>query len=248
MLNERYEGDIYRAVVSPLELIERSDSDPVMGGMFSRFDSWYEVNSPIEGQFMERITRGAFAKSINENMSKIRVVFNHGLDRSLGGSVLGKLERMSEESDGAHYEATLFRSVPQLLIDGLRAGVYGASFRGDAIKRNIDYTPKKSDYNPEGLPEVTLSEIRLKDVGPTERPVVADTTSFVRCITDELALGNLLGSPETIRALFDQGAATLERREEPEPEATTPTADEPTHSATGKSTSKEEVPSWHLSR
>lgn len=270
-LNERYDGDIHRAVLSPLEVLERTteEGDPIMSGTFSVFDRWTEIDSAFEGQFMERVAPGAFRKSVAENLNNIRVTFSHGMDRSLGGTVLGKLLDISEQTEGATYDASLFRSVPQLLVDGLKAGVYGASFRGDPIKTKVDYKPKRSEQNPKGLPEVTRTEIRLKDVGPTERPAYAETTSFVRCITDELAFGNLLAAPDLIRSLIEQGAATLDREEEPDAkempswvnnvasysdklekgiERTTPSEDEPTHSAEEIVEKKEELPSWHLSR
>jgi hypothetical protein len=33
---------------------------------FSPFDTWYEINSMFEGEFLERTVRGAFAKTMRE--------------------------------------------------------------------------------------------------------------------------------------------------------------------------------------
>jgi hypothetical protein len=147
---------------------------------------------------------------------------------------------------------SLFRSLPPLLLDGLRAGVYGASFRGAPIKEHVEYRPARSDYNPDGIPEVTRQEVRLRDIGPTPFAAYAETTSMVRCDTDEVFIRSLLEQTELVRGLSQQGAATLDRESEPEPPMerdTTPLEDEPPHSAEEVHETKEEaVPSWHLSR
>jgi phage head maturation protease len=134
---------------------------------FALFNRWTEINSATEGHFLERISPGAFRKSIKENLVNIRATLSHGKDPALGGTVLGTVESIQEEPHAASALVSLFRSVPDLLVDGLRAGVYGASFRGASVKERVDYRPPQSDYNPEGLPEVTRQEIRLQDIGPT---------------------------------------------------------------------------------
>lgn len=104
---------------------------PILSMKFAVFNRWVEIDSPFEGHFMERVAPGAFRKSIKENFANIRAILSHGKDPSLGNTVLGKIESIKEEADWAGARVNLFRSVPGLLLDGLRAGVYGASFRGD---------------------------------------------------------------------------------------------------------------------
>ena len=248
-------GDIYRAVFPSIEL-ERAveeDAPPTLTMKFALFNRWTEIDSPVEGHFMERVSPGAFKKSIKENVANVRAILSHGKDPSLGQTVLGKIERISEEEDGAIGRVSLFRSLPPLLLDGLRAGVYGASFRGASIKEKIDYHPQRSDYNPDGLPEVTRTEIRLRDIGPTPFAAYEETTAMVRCDTDEVFVRTLLEN-EIARDLIRQaGAATLDR--EPEPDAdedverTTPSEDEPPHSAEEvQDEEKEELPSWQIRR
>ena len=103
----------------------------------------------------------------------------HGKDPSLGPTVLGKIEEIREEADGAIARVNLFRAVPGLLLDGLRAGVYGASFRGEPIKSETNWHPGISRHNPEGIPEVTRLEIRLRDIGPTPFAAYEGTTAMV---------------------------------------------------------------------
>src|SRR5438034_10778689 len=94
---------IYRAVAPAPELIERSTGGAsVLGMKFALYGVWQEINSPAEGHFLERIQHGAFRKSINENLGAIRAVLSHGKDQSLGETVLGKIESITEEADGAN--------------------------------------------------------------------------------------------------------------------------------------------------
>jgi phage head maturation protease len=174
-------GQIYRTVPPVPELIERAATDaaPILDVKFALFNRWTEINSPLEGHFMERIAPGAFSKTIRENFAHIRAILSHGRDPALGQTVLGKIESIREEGDGASARVSLFRSVPGLLLDGLKAGVYGASFRGDPIKSKVDYRPARSDYNPKALPEITRQEIRLKDIGPTPFAAYSETSAMI---------------------------------------------------------------------
>lgn len=251
-------GDIYRAAFPSLEVIERdAEEAPVLTMRFALFNRWTEIDSPFEGHFMERVAPGAFTKSIKENLSNVRAILSHGKDPSMGNTVLGKIESIEEGADGADGRVSLFRSLPGLLLDGLRAGVYGSSFRGNPVKSQFEYRPSPSAHNPDGLPEVTRQEIRLRDIGPTPFAAYAETTAMVRCDTDEVVLRNLLDQTELVRSLLQQGAATLDRDEEPDAkpeidegiERTTPLEDEPPHSAEEEQIPTEEAtPSWQLRR
>lgn len=174
-------GQIYRSTIAVPELVERAaaENTPVLSMKFALFNRWTEINSSFEGHFMERIAPGAFRKSITENLKNIRAILSHGTDPSMGNTVLGKIESISEDEDGAVGRVALFRSVPGLLLDGLRAGVYGASFRGDPIKNHIEYHPGRSEHNPLGLMEVTRQEVRLKDIGPTPFAAYSQTTAAI---------------------------------------------------------------------
>lgn len=135
---------------------------------------------------MERIQRGAFAKSIRASLRNIRALLSHGKDRSLGETVLGKIESIEEAPDAAIARVELFPSVPALLVDGLKAEQYGASFRGSPIKSHIERRPPRSAHNPLGIPEVTRQEIRLRDIGPTPFAQYEGTTAQIQGVTDAL--------------------------------------------------------------
>ena len=245
-------GDIYRAVFPSLELIERDTDDEqpaVLSMKFAFFNRWTEIDSPFEGHFMERVAPGAFKKSIKENIANVRAILSHGKDPSLGQTVLGKIDSIEEEADAAVSNVSLFRSLPGLLLDGLRAGVYGASFRGLPIKQHTEHDPGRSEHNPEGLPEVTRQEIRLRDIGPTPFAAYAETTAMVRCDTDEVVLRNLLEQTELVRGLLQQGAATLDRDATEAVETDSPgeaDTDAESRRTQEEAESRKEEPSWLL--
>ena len=57
--------NLYRAVMPGMEWRAAADDavgDPIMFGHFARFNEWNEIDSWIEGRFMERVAPGAFAR------------------------------------------------------------------------------------------------------------------------------------------------------------------------------------------
>ena len=228
----------------PVELIERDGQPPRLVGAFALTDTPQEIDNVNEGHFIEKIAPGAFNKTVKESFKSIKVLVSHGKDPSLGATVIGRLNSIKEVGNQVVYDVGLYRSLPPLLMEGLRDGQYGASFRGEAIKNSVEYRPEPSDYNPKGLPEVTRKEIALKDIGPTPMPQYAETTAVVRSISD-------LEQRQPIeRDLYGEPPALAEP-EEPDPEEvereTTP-EDEPQHSAEEDNNPKEEIPSWQLRR
>lgn len=156
-----------------------------MVGHFAVFNEWTEIDSMWEGHFMERISPGAFSKTMVEQRDRVKVTFNHGHDPDLGDKVLGPIESLSEDATGAAYEVPLFPSVPPLIVDGLRAGQYGSSFRFRVMKEELDNEPGVSEQNPEALPERTITELQLFEFGPVTYPAYANATAGVRSMTDE---------------------------------------------------------------
>jgi hypothetical protein len=71
------------------------------------------------------------------------------------------------------------------LLPGLRAGLYGSSFRFSVIKEQFERNMPKSAYNPDGLPERTLQEVDLMELGPVTFPAYAGATAGVRSETDD---------------------------------------------------------------
>lgn len=151
---------------------------------FSRFNTWYEIDSIWEGNFLERVQRGSFRKTMTERGNQVKVLFNHGFDMFLDNKALSVPEVLEEREEFAHLEGPLFRGTPELIVEGLRAGAYGSSFMFEVLGETWEREPDKSDNNPEGLPERTITEVRLFEAGPVTWPANPDATAGLRSGVD----------------------------------------------------------------
>jgi phage head maturation protease len=190
--------DLVRAL-PPRELELRDDGDgpPVMKGYFARFGVFNEIDSAFEGNFMERIAPSAFTKTFEERTPK--VLFEHGQDPELGNKPLGIPDVLEVRRKGPYYEVPLFNGVPDLVVSGLRAGSYGASYRFSVNREQFNRDTKQSEHNPKGLPERTLLEVSVPEFGPVVFPADPGASAAVRSLTDEFVLRRLLGR----RGAFD---------------------------------------------
>jgi HK97 family phage prohead protease len=191
---------LVRAVMPGVELRSETREDGTesntLFGHFARFNSWTEINSFIEGNFIERVAPGALRKTLKEGRPKI--LLNHGMDPMLGDRVIATLNRAEEDDDGGYYEARLFDGLDPVLLAGLRAGEYGASFRFNVVRDEWDDNPERSESNPKGLRERTLKEVRVSEFGPVTFPAYADATAGVRSMTDEIVLGRAIEDPDKL--------------------------------------------------
>ena len=133
-------------------------------GHFAVFDEWTEIRNIFEGHFLERIAPGAFARSFREAIPKVQL--QHGRDPMVGEKPIASVEDVREDATGASYRATLLDGVPELLVSGLAAGVYGASFRFRVLREELVARPEESEHNPQRLPERTLLEVSVSEFGP----------------------------------------------------------------------------------
>jgi phage head maturation protease len=176
--------NLFRAIYPGVEVRDtEGDGPPILAGHFARFNEWTEIDSFFEGRFMERIAPGAFRDSFAQFTPKI--LFQHGRDPDLGDKVLGSPATVREDDTGAYYEVPLFRSVPPLIVDGLRAGAYGASFRFSVDEEEVVRKPERSDHNPDGIPERTITKTTTYEAGPVTFPAYAGATAGIRSLTDQ---------------------------------------------------------------
>lgn len=176
-------GDLYRST-PPMEVRAADDGRLTLFGHFSVFDTPTVIDSVYEGRFVERIGKGAFAKSIRERADKVRIMWNHGRSEILPDVPIAKPLTITEDERGGYYEAALFRGLPEWLYEGLAEGQYGASFRFQPVRDEWDDNPARSDSNPEGLPERIVREAKLFELGPVSWPAYAEATSGVRSLSD----------------------------------------------------------------
>lgn len=247
--------NIVRAILPGVELreAEGEDSGPVLAGHFARFNEWTEIDSIWEGRFMERIAPGAFKKTFRETTPK--VLFDHGHDPSIGNKPLGPIRSLAEDGEGAAYEVDLLdTSYVRDLIPGLKAGLYGASFRFRVMRELMEDEPGVSEYNPQGLPERTIQEARVMEFGPVTFPAYKGATAGVRSLTDEHIMRSLLEQPDKLRALLTELLPVRDEQEDEESDPPEDNSAEPeAHPVTPRRVSshlfgmpKKGNPTWHL--
>jgi HK97 family phage prohead protease len=158
---------------------------PTLTGHFAVFDSWAEIDSKYEGHFMERVAPGAFRDTFANDRSNIKVLFQHGRDPQVGNKVLGPIEVLEEDTRGAAYAVPLLdTSYNADLLPGLRAGLYGSSFRFTVGAEDRLDRPQPSEYNPDSLPERTITQAKVFEFGPCTFPAYDGATAGVRSLTD----------------------------------------------------------------
>ena len=87
--------DLIRMVDLPTSRIElRAEEESTDGlGTLHGYAAVFNEDTVIdswEGQFVERIAPGAFTKTLEERGDRVKVLFNHGFDPSIGDKPLGK--------------------------------------------------------------------------------------------------------------------------------------------------------------
>lgn len=229
---------------SPFELKRSEGSDmPTLVGEAVVFGEWAEIRSNYEGHFYERFMPGSFKKTISENRSKIRCLFHHGQDPSVGFKPLGPITKIGEEDGRLRYECPMLDTdYNRALVPGLEAGLYGSSHRFGIVRKDDVRSPKRSAHNPKGILERTINEAYLRELGPTPLPAYAGTSAGVRSMTDEFVLGRfpteallqrLLGIEQPTRAdieavamltqMYQLGQAFIDNEDDPDdaPDITT---------------------------
>lgn len=173
---------------------------PRMSGWLIRYGEWAEIDSLLEGRFMERFAPGSMRKTLTERAPK--VLFQHGRD-ALGKQPIGRPVEFDHSDEGVRYEVELYDGVPDLVVSGLRDGAYGISFQFSVMREDKERSPARSDHNPEGMQERTIREASVAEFGPVTFPAYAGSTATVRSATDEFFVHQLATQPDKLRRLID---------------------------------------------
>lgn len=173
--------EIVCRALQPGELRFREDSPagPVLEGRLMPYGEFTEINSRNEGHFLERFAPGSLAKTLAAHLKRIRVLFEHGQDRSIGRQPIAVVDSFRDAPDGAYYRASLLRGVPELLVEGLRSGVYGSSVRFNPVKVDRVRFPRPSAVNPAGIEERTIREARIYEFSVVTFPAYQNATAQV---------------------------------------------------------------------
>lgn len=143
-----------------------------IGGYVVRFNQRSQL---IWGEFYERVAKGAFSRSLQENV--IKAFWNHRSDFVLGSTKPGTL-RLQEDDIGLAFEIDLpnntwgndaYESVQRGDVDGVSFGFY---VRNDTWQ----YLKEEDVY------ERTLLDVNLFEVSPTPFPAYQDSEVSQRSI------------------------------------------------------------------
>lgn len=206
-------------VAPPADLVLREDgAEPIVEGMVVPYGQWSEVDSVIEGHFMERFAPGSLAKTFSETVRRMKGYFEHGRSKMFERAPVMDIRETWETDEGAFFRAALLDGIPGFIVDGIRKGLYGASIGATPVQ--VDRSrPGKSDYNPRGLEERTYKELRASDISLTPHPHYEAATVMMRSVTDDLEIKRLFqAGPDRFLELLRESQAV----EEAEPEHSQP--------------------------
>jgi HK97 family phage major capsid protein len=170
-----------------------NDSPGTMFGHFATFNQFYRIQSFWEGDFVERIAPKSFNRTIKNRSGEtpVRALFDHGFDMQMGDKPMGIPEILEERDKGPYQETPLFRGVPDLIVEGLRAGAYSQSFRFRVLADSwVEEAGAKGwdnsvDSEWAGLPQRTITEVKLIEFGPTPFPANPNADAGLRSATDQ---------------------------------------------------------------
>lgn len=189
------------------------DTGRTLHGHFAVFDRWTTIDSYWEGRFLERVGDKAFNRTFKERRDKIRVLYDHGGDPSIGNKPLGAPDVLrADKGVGAYYESELFDTAyVNELLPALRAKQLGASFRFRVVADQWVEPKKASDHNPQMLPERTITDVDLYEFGPVTFPAYEEATAGVRSGSDAF-FDRLLHDPVFLARFTERvGLAVAER-------------------------------------
>jgi phage head maturation protease len=199
------ESVVYRITPEILRVTD-DDEGPVVEGRIVPYEQWSEVDSVIEGNFLERFARGSFAKTLAEQIERVKVYFDHGKSAKYGRQPIGDLREAWETDDGLYFRSGLLNGLDEIMVDGLRKGLYGASVGARVVRSKVDRFPDRSDRNPKRLEERTYTEMRAFDFSITSQPHYDGTTLALRSVTDDLMWKTLASDPVRLLQLARENA------------------------------------------
>lgn len=178
---------------------------------FAHFDRWNEIYDPWEGRFLERLDRGAFADTFDNGRQV--ALFQHGRDPQIGGKPLGPIVDKRETDVSPVVEFAPLRAQYALdIVEGVEAGVYGASYgfrvakdANGVVAETWDHKPERSDHNPDGIPERTIHRSDVSEVSIVTFPADPETVG--------LATVRSLTTLATVRSLTTQFGTPPQDRE-----------------------------------
>lgn len=182
-------------------------------GHFAVFNQWTEIDSWYEGRFLERLSPGAFQRTIDERRDQVKVLYDHGYDPQLGNKPLGPIRELREDKTGVYYEVGLIRTSynDEFVLPAAEAGLLGASFRFKVTAEEWVEPKAATKRNPGKLPERTITDVDLYEFGPVTFPAYAEATAGVRSGTDDF-LDRLMHDPRFMARFIERVGPNVAQR------------------------------------
>lgn len=173
--------------------LERADDDTdglTLRGHGAVFNEWTVIDS-WEGRFRERIAPGAFKRTLKNNGDRVRLQFDHGQHPLIGSLPIGAIRKLVEDDKGLFVEARL---ADNWLVQPVREAIENGSVDGMSFRFAV--IAERWDNEDGDMPERTITEVRLSELGPVVWPAYEGTDVGVRAM--ELARG-LMGADNDTR-------------------------------------------------
>lgn len=168
--------DLVRSAAFALER-EASDGDGLtLRGHGAVFNQWTTIDS-WEGRFKERIAPGAFRKTLQENGQRVVLQFDHGSHPLIGSLPIGAIRKLKEDDRGLFVEARL---ADNWLVEPVRDAIENGSVDGMSFRFNV--IGERWDKEDTDMPERTITEVRLLELGPVVFPAYDGTDVGVRSL------------------------------------------------------------------
>jgi hypothetical protein len=171
--------------------------DPYIGqlfGLFAVFNTFAIIRGEGPSPFLEQIAPGAFTKTFRENRGGIKCMYQHGRDPVAGMNPIGPILELEEQgSVGARYVVGMLDSSwNRDRLPGLREGLYGASFRFQVVREEVNAHPGVSAHNPDGIEERRITEAKVREFGPVVWGAYETASANARSVDD--VTGRILAS------------------------------------------------------
>jgi uncharacterized protein len=168
-------GLLTRAVA--FETRDDGDDGYTLEGYAAVFDAPTEINS-WEGNFEERIARGAFTKTLSERTPVVQ--WDHGHDAATGSVPIAAIEELREDDHGLFVRARMFDNAR---VEPIRQAIAGGAIDGMSFRFRV--TRETWDESRD-LPVRTIKELDLFELGPVAFPAYTATSVGVRSLLAEL--------------------------------------------------------------
>jgi hypothetical protein len=173
-------ADVTPAPAPLLELRFSRSGVATVSGYATTWADWTEIRSPRErgGPFLERFDPRSMSDTIRQDGAQLRSMYDHG-QGVIGTLPLGPIV-MRADSVGAFFTLEMLDvDYARQLLPAAEAGLLGSSLRFAVLREQVRARPEPSDYNPHGIPEVTYTAVRVREISLTPIPANPKATATV---------------------------------------------------------------------